>query len=406
MSKSSTGSIQKFARVIHRTDDRVFGIKHSDRRSHVYVIGKTGTGKTTLLHTMLTDDIAAGRGCALLDPHGDLAEQIYKDCPSDQKDRLIYLDPASPECELSYNPLMRTSAILRPLVAAGLLDVFYMMWSDAWGPRMEHMLRNALLALLDQPHATLPDILRLLNEKAYRLEVISHIENEPIKRFWKIEYPKYSARYQADAIAPIQSKVGALLADPRLYRLFTSSENPIRLRSLMDEGKILIINLSKGRLGADSSRLVGGVLTTSLSLAAFSRADMVEDKRRAFFVYIDEFQTFTTLAIADMLAELRKMGVAMIMAHQYFHQLENEIRHAVLGNTGTLISFRVGAEDAGYLQKEFEPKFTRLDLINLANHHIYLKLLIDGAPSKPFSAITMTRRDIEQEAKADAFLSS
>jgi len=322
-----------------------------------------------------------------------------KTCPDEQQDRLIYLDPADTDCALSYNPLMRTSAVLRPLVAAGLMDVFYMMWSDAWGPRMEHMLRNALLALLDQPHATLPDILRLLTDKTYRSEVIANIENAPVKQFWKTEYPKYSARYQSDAIAPIQSKVGALLADPRLYRFFTSPDNPLRLRAIMDEGKILIINLSKGRLGSDSSKLVGGVLTTMLSLAAFSRADIAEEKRRAFFIYIDEFQTFTTLAIADMMAELRKMGVAMIVAHQYFHQLDPDIRHAVLGNAGTIISFRVGAEDAGYLAKEFEPKFSRLDLINLSNTHIYLKLLIDGAPSKPFSAITLTHGDVVREAR-------
>ena len=404
MNENAAGPIQFFARVRHRDRDTSFGIKQLDRRSHLYAIGKTGTGKTTLLHTMLADDMAEGRGCALLDPHGDLAERLFKECPPDQRKRLIYLDPADPDCSLSYNPLMRTSAILRPLVAAGLLDVFYMMWSDAWGPRMEHMLRNALLALLDQPHATLPDILRLLTDKTYRNEVISNIENETIKRFWRTEYPKYSGRYQSDAIAPIQSKVGALLADPRLYRFFTSRDNPLRLRKIMDEGKILVINLSKGRLGSDSSKLVGGVLTTMMSLAAFSRADIAEETRRPFFIFIDEFQTFTTLAIADMLAELRKMGVAMVMAHQYFHQLEPEIRHAVLGNAGTIISFRVGAEDAGYLAKEFEPKFARIDLINLANHHIYLKLLIDGAPSKPFSAITLTREDVERESRAKAFL--
>lgn len=379
-----------FARVRHRTDDRIFGIKQADRFHHIYVIGKTGTGKTTLLHTMLASDIAAGYGSALLDPHGDLAERIKADFPKDQLKRLIYLDPAAPDCRLSYNPLMRTSAALRPLVASGLLDVFRMMWSDAWGPRMEYMFRNALLALLDQPHATLPDILRLLNDKTYRAEVIRHIQNGPVKRFWIKEYPRYSVRFQADAIAPIQTKVGALLADPRLYAFFTGTQNPLRLRAVMDEGNVLIINLSKGRLGSDSTRLVGGVLTTMLSLAAFSRANVAEADRRPFFIYVDEFQTFTTLMIAEMLAELRKMGVAMIMAHQYLHQLETDIHHAVLGNAGTLISFRVSAADAAYLAKEFEPKFTRLDLINLANFSIYLRLMIDGAPSKPFSATTLS----------------
>jgi hypothetical protein len=386
-----------FARIRHRSDDRLFGIRQADRFHHIYVIGKTGTGKTTLLHSMLASDIAAGCGCALLDPHGDLAERIKDTIPKSQLDRLVYLDPAAPDCDLSYNPLMRTSAVLRPLVASGLLDVFRMMWSDAWGPRMEYMFRNALLALLDQPYATLPDILRLLNDKTYRAEVIRHIQNGPVKRFWVREYPRYSVRFQADAIAPIQTKVGALLSDPRLYAFFTGTQNPLRLRSAMDEGQVLIINLSKGRLGSDSTRLVGGVLTTMLSLAAFSRANMPEKERRAFFIYVDEFQNFTTLAIAEMLAELRKMGVAMIMAHQYLHQLETDIHHAVIGNAGTLISFRVSAADAGYLAKEFEPKFTRLDLISLANHHIYLRLMIDGAPSKPFSAVTVTPEHLRRE---------
>jgi len=396
MPTNPISNVQRFARTRHRDDGRVFGIKHHDRLSHIYVIGKTGTGKTTLLHSMLADDVASGRGCALLDPHGDLAERIKDTIPKEQQDRLIYLDPAAPDCDLSYNPLMRTSAPLRPLVASGLLDVFRMMWSDAWGPRMEYMFRNALLALLDQPHATLPDILKLLNDKTYRAEVVKYIQNEPVRRFWVKEFPKYSVRFQADSIAPIQTKVGALLSDPRLYGFFTGTDNPLRLRKVMDEGNILIINLSKGRLGSDSTRLIGGVLATMLSLAAFSRANMPENERRPFFIYVDEFQNFTTLAIAEMLAELRKMGVAMIMAHQYLHQLETDIHHAVLGNAGTLISFRVSAADAGYLAKEFEPKFLRLDLISLANHHIYLRLMIDGAPSKPFSAVTLTPEQLKQ----------
>tara|TARA_R110002073_G_scaffold69054_6_gene171322 strand:- start:15735 stop:16946 length:1212 start_codon:yes stop_codon:yes gene_type:complete len=389
--------VQRFARIRHRDDDRIFGIKQADRMSHIYIVGKTGTGKTTLIHTLLGSDIRARQGCALLDPHGDLAERVYNQANKRQKKRIVYVDPASPTCSISYNPLTRTSPALRPLVAAGLLDVFRMMWSDAWGSRMEHVLRNALLALMDQPQATLPDILLLLTSDAFREKAVVNIQNAQVKRYWRDEFPSYAKRYRGDAIAPIQSKVGALLADPRLYRFFTTGDNPLRLRSIMDGGQVLIVNLSKGRLGGDSSRLVGGVLTTMLSLAAFSRADIPEAKRQPFFIYIDEFQTFTTLAVAEMLAELRKTGVAMVMAHQFLQQIDLSVRHAVLGNAGTLISFRTGAEDAAYLSKEFEPKFSRLDLINLPNHNIYLRLMIDGAPSNPFSAVTITSDEERRE---------
>jgi hypothetical protein len=382
-------AVRYFARVRHRDDDRLFGIKQADRMSHIYVVGKTGTGKTTLLETMLEGDIRNGVGCALLDPHGDLAERLLRGTTAEEKARIVYVDPADPKATISYNPLMRTTPPLRSLVAAGLLDVFKLMWSDAWGSRMEHVLRNALLALLDQPKATLPDILLLITDDGFRTKALSHIQNKQVRRYWEREFPAYAKRYRGEAIAPIQSKVGALLADPRLLRFFTAKTEPLRLRALMDDGKVLVVNLSKGRLGADSSALLGGVLTTMLGVSAFSRVAIPENRRRRFFVYIDEFQTFTTLALAQMLAELRKTGVAMVLAHQFLQQIDPPVRHAVLGNAGTLITFRVGAEDAAYLVKELEPKFSRLDLINLPNHHIYLRLMIDGGPSRPFSATTI-----------------
>lgn len=383
----------------HRTDRRVFKILGPDRLQHVYVIGKTGAGKTTLLEGLARQDVLSGTGFALLDPHGDLAERIHDFAGRVGATRVHIIDPADPSSEASYNPLAYVHSDLRPLIAGGLLDVFRKMWSEAWGPRMEHVLRNTLLALLDYPGSTLPDTLRILSDKTFRFEVLRRVQNAPVRDFWKKEFPRYSVRFQADAIAPIQTKIGALLSDPRLYRFFMSDTGRLRLRSIMDRGEILIINLSKGRLGADSALLLGGVLTTSLALAAFSRGDQEAPSRRPFFIYLDEFQSFTTLAIAEMLSELRKFGVGMIMAHQYLAQLDPAIRHAVLGNAGTLISFRVGAEDAAYLAKEFEPKFARLDLINLPNHHIYLKLLINGQPSKPFSATTLTTDEIAHASR-------
>jgi hypothetical protein len=400
MAQKPNPSVRYFARVRHRADERLFGIKTDDRMSHIYVVGKTGTGKTTLLETMLAGDLGAGVGCALLDPHGDLATRVFSDATRKQKRRIVYVDPASPKASFSYNPLTHTSLPLRPLVAAGLLDVFKMMWSDAWGSRMEHVLRNALLALLDQPSAHLPDILALISDDAFRAKAVPNIQNLQVRRYWEHEFPNYAKRYRGDAIAPIQSKVGALLADPRLHRFFTADKNQLRLRHVMDEGQVLIINLSKGRLGSDSSALLGGVLTTMLGVAAFSRVADAEKDRRRFFIYIDEFQTFTTLAIAEMMAELRKTGVALILAHQFLSQVSLPIRHSVLGNAGTLISFRVGAEDAAYLAKEFEPKFQRLDLINLANYQVYLRLMIDGAPSRPFSAATVLPQEIRRRNRA------
>ena len=261
---------------------------------------------------------------------------------------------------------------------------------------MEHILRNAILALLDQPHAAMPDILSMLVSKEFRWRVLANVQNEQVKQFWRREFPKYSFRYMADGIAPIQNKVGAFLADPKLRRILTREDGNLRLRTIMDKGQVLLVNLSQGKIGADSASLLGGLLVTSLGSAAFSRAYVEEESRRPFFVYVDEFQNFTTLALCNMLSELRKFGVGMVLAHQYLDQLDPAILHAVLGNAGTLISFRLGAYDAQLIAHEFEPVFDRHDLVNLPNHDVYLKLMIDGAPSQPFSATTLLPGGIDR----------
>ena len=390
--QSSRDQISYFAHTNHREPVRRFGIKQGDRLSHLYVIGKTGTGKTTLLETLIRQDIEHGRGCALIDPHGDFVERVAAEIPKHRAADTVYLDIPDRTQPYGYNPLARVSAGLRPLVASGLLDVFKKMWDDAWGARMEHILRNALLALLDQPSATMPDILLMLTDKDFRTQALRHVENEQVRTFWKSEFPKYSFRYQADGIAPIQNKAGAFLADPTLRRILTRGDGQLRLRTILDQGQVLLVNLSKGKIGADSSALFGGLLVTSLGLAAFSRANVEEAARRPFYVFVDEFQNFTTLALADMLSELRKFGVGAVLAHQYLHQLDPDISHAVLGNAGTLISFRLGAHDAGLIAREFEPVFDRVDLLNLPNHDIYIKLMIDGTPSPPFSGTTLKHR--------------
>lgn len=390
MTAVSPVPVTYFARTNFRNEEQTFGIKRADRLFHVYVIGKTGTGKSTLLETLVCYDIRRGEGVALLDPHGDLVERIAKSVPPNRRDDLVYVNVPDPSQPYGYNPLTRLTPDKRMLAASGMLEVFHKAWGErAWGQRMEHILRNALLLLLGEPHRTLADIPRLFTDTRFRKELAARAENAEARRFWRDEYEGYSSRYRAEAIAPIQNKVGAFLADPKLRRIFTDAKEPLRLRRLMDDGKILLVNLAKGKIGEDSASLLGGLLVTSIGLAAYSRADTPEQTRRGFFLYLDEFQDFTTLSVANMLSELRKYGVGMVLAHQYLHQLKDDVRNAVLGNAGTIISFRLGPQDAAFLAREFEPKFDAVDLLNLPNYHIYLKLMIDGAPSRPFSAVTL-----------------
>ncbi len=308
---------------------------------------------------------------------------------------MVWFNVPDPNQPYGYNPLKHVAPEYRSLAASGILEAFHKLWGEkAWGQRLEYILRNALLAMLDQPHADLTDLLLLLRDDAYRKEVVENIQNELIRDFWIHEYPKYAARYRAEAIAPIQSKIGAFLADPILRRILTSPEQPLHLRKIMDEGKILLINLAKGKLGEDSAAMLGALLVTTLGLAGFSRADTEPARRRHHWIYMDEFQNFTTLSIANMLSELRKYNVGLTMAHQYLTQLEPDVRDAVIGNAGTLIAFRLGGNDAPLIAREFLPTFAAEDLVRLPNWHVYLKLMIDGAPSKPFSAITVTTDEI------------
>lgn len=266
------------------------------------------------------------------------------------------------------------------------MDAMKYLWGDAWGVRMEHVLRNSLYALIERDGSTLPDILRLYADKAFRKEVTRGIRNPVVRAYWRDEFEKYPDRQRAEVVAPVQNKLGGLLTDPRLHSALVSPETPISFRRLMDEGGILIANLAKGRLGADSANTLGSMIVATISMAALSRADEPVADRRPFFLYVDEFQSFTTLAFATMLPELRKMGVGLVLTHQHLHQLHPDILHAVLGNAGTLIAFRVGAKDAGLVAQQLQPVFDGLDLLNLPNRHFYTRLMIDGVPSRPFSA--------------------
>ncbi len=384
--------------IIGQTNSRhphhTFGIKHADRFSHLYVLGKTGAGKSTLLESMALQDMWAGHGLCVIDPHGDLAERLAAAVPVYRRDDLRYMNVPDMSQVYGYNPLRRVHSSRIPLAVSGLLEAFKKLWEEAWGVRMEHVLRNTLYALIEVGEATLPDVLRLLSDKDYRSVVVPRIRNDQVRAFWNHEFKQYNPRFRQEMIAPIQNKVGAFLADPKLYRIFTSAPVDLRFRTLMDEGRILIVNLSKGQLGEDSASLLGALLVTTLGLAGLSRADTLESERRPFFLYIDEFQSFTTLSVANMVTELRKVKVSLTLLNQHLYQLTPEVRHAVLGNMGTLISFRLGADDATIIAKEMAPIFSPVDLMALPNHSIYLKLMIDGMPSSSFSADTLHPRDL------------
>jgi type IV secretory pathway TraG/TraD family ATPase VirD4 len=381
--------ITYFARTNFHDKCVSFGIKQADRLSHTYVIGKTGVGKSTMLETMAWQDFQAGRGFALVDPHGDLAEALASRMNLAGSDRVTYLNAADPWQPFGYNPLRRVRDDKIALAVSGLLETLKKIWPDAWGVRMEHVLRNTLHALLERDGSTLPDILALYSDDDFRKEMVRGVKNEVVKRFWEDEFERYPARLRAEVCAPIQNKLGALLSDPTLHRILVAPTIDLHFRKLMDDGQIVLVNVSKGKLGEQSALVLGSLIVSTIGLAAFSRADAPAEARTPFTLYLDEFHNFTTLMLASMMSELRKYGVGLVLAHQYMHQLEPDIRHAVLGNAATIISFRVGPEDAVILASEFQPTFEVIDLLSLPNRSIYLKLMIDGTPSRPFSADTI-----------------
>jgi Type IV secretion-system coupling protein DNA-binding domain len=386
---STSQQITFFAQADFRGRMTPFGIKEADRRAHMYLIGKTGTGKSTLIERLILQDIEAGRGVAILDPHGDLVERVLAKVPGNRQEDVINFDVPDAKQSLGFNPLSNVPQSKRSLAASGLVGVFRKLWCDSWGPRLEHILRNALLLLLDQPEATLADVLRLLSDVRYRAVALRSVRSDQVRDFWVKEYGGYSARFRTEAIAPIQNKVGAFLADPTLNRILTQPKSSFNLRQIMDEGKIFLVNLSKGKLGEDTASLLGSLLVSSIGLTGLRRADSSEEARRDFYLYLDEFHTFTTLSLAGMLSELRKYRLNLILSHQYLSQLDSQVRDAILGNVGTIIAFRIGLPDAELLESEFFPDFRATDLINLPNYRIYLKLMIDGRVSSPFSAQTL-----------------
>lgn len=380
--------------------NRPIRVGFSDRLHHLYIIGRTGSGKSTLLGSLISQDFVSGTGAALFDPHGDLAEEAARVARVRRPHDLIYLDLADPSCRFHFNPVADVPLATRALAAAGLVETFKKLWSDDWGPRLEHLLRNVVFTLLEMPEATLADIPPLLADRSFRRKALKHVSNEEVRAFWTTEYDRYSPAFRAVVAAPLQNKIGAILTDPLLRRVFTGKRSSFRLRQVMDEGKVLLVNLAKGRIGEGPATILGSLLVSALSLAALSRADAPEEKRRPFFVYLDEFHTFSTLSLATMLSELRKYKVGMVLANQYLGQLDSRVRDAVIANAGTLIAFRLGAQDARFLAPEFAPVFEPEDLLSLPNHHIYLRLMIGGEPSRPFSARTLSLEEMERRLQA------
>lgn len=375
-----------FGKTNFRGEEKPFGIKLDDRRRHMYIIGKTGMGKSVMLQNLVIQDIIKGRGVAFIDPHGDSAEHILNFIPKSRINDVVYFNPSDLQNPVAFNILEAVDEDHKHLIASGMMGVFKKIWPDVWSPRMEYILNNTILALLDYPESTMLGINRMLADQVFRREVVSKVRDPIVRSFWIEEFAKWDPRFMREATAAIQNKVGQFVSTPIVRHIVGQTSSTIHMREIMDQGKILIVNLAKGRIGEEAMSLLGGMVVTRLYLAAMERVDIAEDTRKDFFLYVDEFQNFATESFASILSEARKYRLSLIVAHQYIAQLTEEVRDAVFGNVGTLITFRVGAGDAEFMEKEFEPMVMMNDLINLPKYQIYLKLMIDGVTGNAFSA--------------------
>ena len=398
--------ITYLAKTNFRKEEQIFGIKRKDRRQHIYVLGKSGTGKSTLLSGMIVQNIWNGEGVCVIDPHGELVESILATIPAHRAKDVIYFNPSDMDYHIGFNVLQLDDPRYKHLVASGLMGIFTKIWANAWSARMEYILNNAILALVETPGSTLLGIPRLLVDKDYRQKVIENVKDPVIKAFWVHEFEAWREQYRNEAIAPIQNKVGQFLSTSIVRNVVGQSKSTIDLFEIMNTGKIFLVNVSKGRIGEDNSALLGGMLITKIQLAAMERVRIPEDHRKDFYLYVDEFQNFVTDSFASILSEARKYRLNLTLAHQYIAQLSTKdsdtVRDAVFGNVGTMIIFRVGAVDGEYLEKEFDPEFTTQDMVNLPNYKIYLKLMVDGVTSRPFSASTLPPFKSPEDSKVQA----
>lgn len=389
---SQTEKVTYFGETDFRNRRTKFGIKNSDRSRHVYIIGKTGMGKSTVLENMAAQDILNGEGMCFMDPHGSAIDVLIDYIPPERVDDVIYFAPFDTDFPMSFNVLEHVTPDKRHLVVAGLMASFKKIWADSFSARMEYILSNTLLALLEYPGATLLGVNRMLAEKDYRMDVIKHITDASVKAFWIDEYNKWDPRYAKEAGAAIQNKIGQFTSNPLIRNIIGQEKSSIDFRDAMDNQKIVLVNLSKGLIGESNGNLLGGMLITKLYLSAMSRADVGAgnlDKLPNFFFFVDEFQNFANESFADILSEARKYKLNLTVAHQYVEQMEEGVASAIFGNVGTMITFRIGATDAEVFEKQFAPTFTAEDIVNLGKFQIYLSLMIDGIGSRPFSARTI-----------------
>jgi len=374
-----------FAETTFRGKRRAFGIKSEDRMRHVYTLGKSGTGKSKLLEMMAASDVAKGRAIGIVDPHGDLIEDTLKHIPPERVKDVVYINPADKEFPIGFNP-MQTTPDMREGTASGFVSVFKKLFGFSWGPRMEYLMRYTILALTYYPDATMLDVVKMLTDKAYRKKVLEYVEDPVVLTFWTKEFSTYNDKFATEAVSPILNKVGQFTASPIIRNIIGQTDDTFKFEEAMDNGKIILVDLSGGKIGEDNSELLGSLMITKIQLAAMSRANIPDEDRKDFYLYVDEFQNFATEAFAKILSEARKYRLSLTLANQYVAQMDETVRDAVFGNVGTLISFRVGATDAVVLEKEFSPVFEKDDLINLDNQDMYLNMLIDGVASTSFSA--------------------
>lgn len=393
--------------VDYRNKSIAFGIKAVDRTRHTYIIGKTGMGKSTLLENLAIQDIQNGEGLCVIDPHGSMAEKLLDYIPESRINDVIYFAPFDTDSPIGLNVLEKVDKEKRHLVVNGIMAAFKKIWVDAWSARMEYILNNIMLALLENDGQSLLGVNRMLTDKEYRKFIVSNVTDPTVKEFWEKEYANYSERFAQEAAPAIQNKVGQFVGNPLIRNIIGQNKTSIDLRDVMDSKKILIVNLSKGKVGEGNANLIGSLLITKLYLAAMSRADVGPyelEKLPPFYMYVDEFQNFANESFANILSEARKYNLALTVAHQYIEQMTDEVKSAVFGNVGTMITFRVGATDAEVFEKEFAPKFVLDDFVNLSAYQIYLRLMIDGQGSQPFSARTLPTVEKLPQSNANAII--
>lgn len=399
MATDNNNDILYIGKSNFRGSTKVFGIKNKDRFQHMYVIGQTGTGKTSLLRNLAIQDIEAGRGMAVVDPHGEFVESLLAAIPENRLHDVIYFNPIDTDYPLGFNILEVKNPDHKHLVSSGLMSIFTKIWANVWSARMEYIMNNTVLALLDTPGTTLLGIPRMLVDKIYRQRIIDNCKDPVVRSYWINEYEQYQERFRTEAIAPIQNKVGQFLATHLIRNVVGQPKSTLNIDQIMNEGKILLVNVSKGLIGEDNSALLGAMLITKIQLSAMERVRIPEKERRDFLLYVDEFQNFATDSFASVLSEARKYRLGLVISHQYIGQLvsmqaggagvSTKVRDAIFGNVGTMITFRVGATDAEFLEVQFAPDLIAQDFVNIPNYNVYMRLMIDGFSSRAFSATTL-----------------